>query len=115
MKHARRKFLHLVASATTLTIVSRIAAAQTYPAGPVRLIVPGSPGGTADLFARLYGEWLAQRLNHPFIIENRVGAGGNNLRKLAKSIDGRQPVIGRQDHHVHAATEEQGIIRKIIS
>jgi len=77
MKRARRKFLHLAASATALPIVSRIATAQTYPARPVRLIVPGPPGGTADLFARVYGEWLAQRLNHPFIIENRVGAGGN--------------------------------------
>src|SRR5215467_3318351 len=77
MKPARRKFLHLVARATALPIVSRIATAQTYPARPVRLIAPGPPGGAADLFVRLYGEWLAQRLNHPFIIENHVGAGGN--------------------------------------
>jgi tripartite-type tricarboxylate transporter receptor subunit TctC len=40
----------------------------------VRLIVP-SP--VADLFGRLYGEWLAHRLGQPFIIENMVGAGGN--------------------------------------
>jgi tripartite-type tricarboxylate transporter receptor subunit TctC len=77
MKRARRKFLKLVANSTALPIASRIATAQTYPARPARLIVPWPPGGTADLFARLYGEWLAQRLNHPFIIENRVGAGGN--------------------------------------
>jgi tripartite-type tricarboxylate transporter receptor subunit TctC len=43
----------------------------------VRLIAPGLPGDTSDLFARLYGEWLAQRLDRPFIIENRAGAGGN--------------------------------------
>jgi tripartite-type tricarboxylate transporter receptor subunit TctC len=77
MKHARRKFLHLVASSIALPIVSQIAVAQTYPARPVRLIAPGPAGGVADLFARLYGEWLALRLNRPFIIENRVGAGGN--------------------------------------
>jgi tripartite-type tricarboxylate transporter receptor subunit TctC len=41
------------------------------------LITPAPAGGVADLFARLYGEWLAQRLNQPFIIENRAGAGGN--------------------------------------
>jgi tripartite-type tricarboxylate transporter receptor subunit TctC len=35
------------------------------------------PGDTPDLFARLYGEWLARRLDRPFIIENRAGAGGN--------------------------------------
>jgi tripartite-type tricarboxylate transporter receptor subunit TctC len=43
----------------------------------VRLIAPGLPGDTPDLFARLYGEWLAQQLDRPFIIENRAGAGGN--------------------------------------
>jgi tripartite-type tricarboxylate transporter receptor subunit TctC len=43
----------------------------------VRLIAPGSPGDVTDLFARLYGEWLAQRFDQPFIIENRAGAGGN--------------------------------------
>jgi tripartite-type tricarboxylate transporter receptor subunit TctC len=43
----------------------------------VRLIAPGLPGDVTDLFARLYGEWLAQRLDQPFIIENRAGAGGN--------------------------------------
>jgi tripartite-type tricarboxylate transporter receptor subunit TctC len=51
-----------------------MASAQTYPTRPVRLVVP-SP--VADLFARLYGGWLAHRLGQPFIIENRVGAGGN--------------------------------------
>jgi tripartite-type tricarboxylate transporter receptor subunit TctC len=54
-----------------------MALAQTYPARPVRLIVPNSPGAVADLFARVYGEWLEQRLRQPFVIENRVGAGGN--------------------------------------
>jgi tripartite-type tricarboxylate transporter receptor subunit TctC len=77
MKFARRKFLHLAASAAALPVVSRIAIAQTYPTRTVRLIVPGPPGGVADLFARLYGEWLTRRLHQPFIIENRVGAGGN--------------------------------------
>jgi tripartite-type tricarboxylate transporter receptor subunit TctC len=51
-----------------------MARAQSYPTRSVRLIVP-SP--VADLFGRLYGEWLAHRLGQPFIIENRVGAGGN--------------------------------------
>jgi tripartite-type tricarboxylate transporter receptor subunit TctC len=70
----RRRFLLLAAA---LPAVSQIARAQTYPARLVRLIVPNSPSTVPDLFARLYGEWLAQRLDHPFIIENRVGAGGN--------------------------------------
>jgi tripartite-type tricarboxylate transporter receptor subunit TctC len=74
VKFARRKFLCLAAGAAAVPIVPRNARAQAYPTRPVRLIVP-SP--VADLYGRLYGGWLAQRLGQPFIIEGRVGAGGN--------------------------------------
>jgi tripartite-type tricarboxylate transporter receptor subunit TctC len=57
--------------------MSRIARAQTYPTRPVRLIVGFPPGGVADVFARLIGQWLSERLGQPLIIENRPGAGGN--------------------------------------
>jgi Tripartite tricarboxylate transporter family receptor len=47
------------------------------PSRPVRLIAPFPPGGVVDLYARLIGQWLSERLGQPFVIENRVGAGGN--------------------------------------
>jgi len=69
--------LHLAAGAAALPAVCRIARAQTYPTRPVRIIV-GIPAGSAtDIAARLIGQWLSERLGQPFIIENRVGAGGN--------------------------------------
>ena len=77
MKLPRRKFLHLAAGAAALPALSRIARAQTYPTRPVRLIVGFPPGGVADVFARLIGQWLSERLGQPLIIENRPGAGGN--------------------------------------
>ena len=56
----------------------RIARAQAYPTRPpVRLIAPFPPGGAVDLYARLLGQLLSERLGQPFIIENRAGAGGN--------------------------------------
>src|SRR5215469_15001189 len=73
----RRQFLHLAGGAAALPAVSRFARAQTYPVRPVHIIVPFAPGGVADILARLIGQWLAERLDHPFITENRPGAGGN--------------------------------------
>jgi len=77
MKLPRRNFLHLAAGAAALPAASRIAWAQTYPARPVRIIVPIAPGGASDILGRLIGQWLSERLGQPFIIDNRPGAGGN--------------------------------------
>jgi tripartite-type tricarboxylate transporter receptor subunit TctC len=56
MKLLRRQFLHLAAGAAALPAVSQIAWAQTYPARPVRLIVPFPAGGAADLVGRMMGQ-----------------------------------------------------------
>ena len=73
----RRNFLDLAAGAAALPAVSRFAFAQAYPTRPVRLIAPFPPGGVVDLFSRLIGQPLSERLGQPVIIENRAGAGGN--------------------------------------
>jgi tripartite-type tricarboxylate transporter receptor subunit TctC len=73
----RRQFLHLAAGAAALPAISRIAWAQTYPARPVRIVVPFAPGGVNDITARLFGQWLSERFGQQFIIENRPGGGGN--------------------------------------
>ena len=77
MKLPRRQFLHLAAGAAALPALPRNARAQAYPSRPVRLIVPIGAGGATDIFARLIGQWLSERLGQPFIIENRPGGGGN--------------------------------------
>jgi tripartite-type tricarboxylate transporter receptor subunit TctC len=65
---------------------SRVAKAETYPTRPVRLIVGFPAGGGADLFARLIGQWLSERLGQQFIVENRVGAGGNLAPALPHAL-----------------------------
>ena len=77
MKLPRRAFLQLAAGAAALPTVSRRAQAQTYPSRPVRWVVPTTSGGTADILARLMGQWLSERLGQPFVIENRPGAATN--------------------------------------
>src|SRR5438552_11148960 len=73
----RRQFLHLAAGAAALPATSRFARAQAYPSRPVHWIVGYTPGGGNDIFARLMGQWLQERLGQPFVIENRPGAGSN--------------------------------------
>ena len=83
MKLPRRQFLHLAAAAAALPAVSRVARAETYPSRPVRLILGYPPGGSADITARLMGQWLTERLGQPFILENRPGAGTNLATEAA--------------------------------
>jgi tripartite-type tricarboxylate transporter receptor subunit TctC len=77
MKFPRRQFLHLVTGAAALSVLSRVATAETYPSRPVHLIVPYAPGGATDITARLVGPWLSERLSQAFIIESRPGAATN--------------------------------------
>jgi tripartite-type tricarboxylate transporter receptor subunit TctC len=77
MKSARRQFLRLAAGAAALPALSWIACAQAYPSRPVRIIVGFAAGGAPDILARIFGQWLSERLGQPFVIENRTGAGGN--------------------------------------
>jgi tripartite-type tricarboxylate transporter receptor subunit TctC len=54
-----------------------MATAQSYPTRPVRFIIGYPPGGSADITARLLGQWLSERLGQPFVIESRPGASTN--------------------------------------
>jgi tripartite-type tricarboxylate transporter receptor subunit TctC len=54
-----------------------VARAQDYPVKPVRWVVPYPPGGTADILARITGQYLSEHLGQQFVIDNRGGAGNN--------------------------------------
>lgn len=71
---ATKNFMPNVVAA--LLVLPGIASAQSWPAKPVRAIVPFSIGSTIDIIGRILAEPLATQLGQPIIIENRGGAGG---------------------------------------
>src|SRR5438874_753877 len=76
--------------------VANAALAQNWPSRPLRLVIPFSPGGGADIAGRVIGQELSDVLKQPVIIENRAGAGGtiapNNVAK--SPADGYSLVLG---------------------
>jgi tripartite-type tricarboxylate transporter receptor subunit TctC len=72
MNRSRRRLLQLAAGAGALSVISRIAIAQSYPTRPVRIIVGFPAGGASDIYARLIGQLLTERLGQQFIIDNQA-------------------------------------------
>lgn len=73
MKASTTTVLRMLA-ACALASTALQAAAQAYPAKPVRMIVPFPPGGGVDIIGRLVGKGMADRMGQQVVIENRAGA-----------------------------------------
>jgi tripartite-type tricarboxylate transporter receptor subunit TctC len=68
---------------------------QSYPAKPVRVVVPYPAGSTPDIIGRALAERLQASLGQPFVVENRSGAGGNiGAETVAKAGDPHVLLIG---------------------
>ena len=74
VKLPRRRFLQVAGAAAAASALPQLASASEYPVRPVHMIVGFPPGGVTDLGARIVGEWLSERLNQTFVIDNKPGA-----------------------------------------
>jgi len=78
--------LSALAAAVLLALGVPQASDETYPAKPIRLIVPFAPGGVTDLLARLIGDHLERSLGQRVVVENKTGGVGNlGLDLVAKA------------------------------
>ena len=77
--------------------------AQSFPAKPVRVVVPYPPGGPTDIVARVLFQQVAEATGQQFLIDNRAGAGGNiGAELVAKSPpDGYTVLIGTTAHAIN--------------
>lgn len=84
-------FAHRPILATLCTVIALSplapAAAQTFSAKPVRLLVGSPPGAPSDITARLFAEQLQKRLNQSVVVENRPGAGNNLAASTAAAAE----------------------------
>ena len=105
----RRRLLKLAAGAVALPAVTRLARGQAYPTGPVRWIVCFAAGGPNDIVARLIGQYLSEYLGQQFVIENRVGAGGNigMQAALSSAPDGYTVVFVGPNNAINATLYEK--------
>ena len=73
----RRKALKTIVVSLAAPVASALGQGH-FPSKPLRIVVPWTPGGAADLTARMLAGGLASRLGQPVIVENKAGAGGRS-------------------------------------
>src|SRR5260370_38481904 len=84
----RRDFVGLAAAAVAApSIVISRALGADWPAKPVRIVVPFTPGGSTDITARLIGNRLQEVWGQSVVVENKPGAGGNIAADMAAHSD----------------------------
>src|SRR6204780_3163987 len=97
----RRKFLHLAAGAVALSAASPTTRAETYPARPIRLVLPFPPGGVFDIVGRPWADKVKAELGTVFI-DNQPGAGGSLAAQIVAHAlpDGYTIFLGASSIHL---------------
>jgi tripartite-type tricarboxylate transporter receptor subunit TctC len=91
---APRFAARLAAFAASLALGTTAALAQSYPAKPIKVIVPFPPGGSADLVARTVGQKLSENTKQAVVVENRPGADTIIAMQAVKSAPADGYTVG---------------------
>jgi tripartite-type tricarboxylate transporter receptor subunit TctC len=99
--HMKRRYLAACIAALPFATVPFVAKAQSYPAKPIRLIVPFPAGGATDILARALSSKLGEKLDQSIVVDNRPGAGGSiGSDAVAKSApDGYTLLLATSSTH----------------
>lgn len=102
---AQMKIVSTFVALAAAAAAAATAAAQGYPSRAVRVVVPFSPGGVADVIARTVAPKLAEAWGQPVVIENRPGAGGSvGASAVARSpADGHTLLVHASGYAINAA------------
>jgi len=97
----RRTVLKALGATCLAVWAAHSVAADDYPARPVRIVIPFTPGGGSDSLGRLVAQKLSESLKQQFIVENKPGAGGSiGTREVASAApDGYTLLIGTSSTH----------------
>src|SRR5438045_777034 len=97
--------LRRVAFAAAVLCLAAWAQAQNYPSRPIRLVVPFSPGGAADVPGRILTQKLSEAVGHQVVVDNRPGAGSTIGAELVAKAppDGYTLLMISNTHVVSAA------------
>lgn len=85
--HCRMPYLKSLAMLLAICASAPHASAQDYPNRPVRVLVQFPPGGVPDTSGRIFAEKLQAAFGKPFVVENRLGAGGNIATEMMVKAD----------------------------
>jgi len=85
-KAIRSRVARLVLTSTLAGALLPLASAQSFPGGPIRMVVPFPPGGGTDVLTRLVTQTVTEQRGWTFVVDNKPGAGGNlGLEQLANA------------------------------
>jgi tripartite-type tricarboxylate transporter receptor subunit TctC len=110
MTQTRRRFLQSAGAAAAFAAAPSLAAAQGgYPTRPVHVIVGQAAGSSSDITARLFAQWLSERLGQQFVVETRPGAAGNIATEavVRSAPDGYTLLLANAQNTINAALYEK--------